>query len=193
MDPQLNALLPSLKETFEQFSKQECLGHIELVKAANATVLVVRHTQKLTEKDQSTLTRFAESKQLSLFLIPNSGQLVQVTGEKPYYTENNCKVAFSPDSFIQVNQNINQQMVNQAIEWLTLNEQDRVLDLFCGVGNFSLPIAKVASKVVGVEGVPAMVEQANANADLNLITNAKFFHANLEENIDTAEWSQEKI
>ena len=193
LDPDLNALLPKIKGALSQFQNKESLGHIELVKADNGIVLLVRHTKPLTNKDLSLLNKLVENEQLSLYLAPSSGKLDKVIGAQPYYQEANCELAFSPDSFIQVNQDINQKMVGQAIEWLDIKEQDNVLDLFCGVGNFSLPIAKVAKQVVGVEGVPAMVEQAKANAQRNLLTNAKFFHANLEENVNAAEWSKEKF
>nr|MDQ6121040.1 hypothetical protein [Klebsiella pneumoniae subsp. pneumoniae] len=66
---------------------------------------------------------------------------------------------FSPRDFIQVNDGVNQQMVRTALEWLDLRPEDRVLDLFCGMGNFTLPLATRAAHVVGVEGVPALVEK----------------------------------
>jgi 23S rRNA (uracil1939-C5)-methyltransferase len=72
-------------------------------------------------------------------------------------------------------------MVAQALDWLAIHQQDNVLDLFCGMGNFSLPIAKQAHSVIGIEGVPDMVERASDNATKNQLNNARFLHANLEE------------
>ena len=73
--------------------------------------------------------------------------------------------------FIQVNAGVNQKMVARALEWLDVQPEDRVLDLFCGMGNFTLPLAKQAASVVGVEGVPALVEKGQQNARLNGLQN----------------------
>ena len=100
---------------------------------------------------------------------------------------------FLPTHFIQVNQLINQRMVAQAIEWLDVQSSDRVLDLFCGLGNFSLPLARIAHYVVGVEGVDEMVSMASKNADLNQINNSTFYQANLEQDRTKAEWAAEKF
>lgn len=74
-------------------------------------------------------------------------------------------------------------MVRTALEWLDLRPEDRVLDLFCGMGNFTLPLATRAAHVVGVEGVPALVEKGRENAARNGLSNVTFFHENLEEDV----------
>ena len=84
-------------------------------------------------------------------------------------------------------------MVAQALEWLALTEDDRVLDLFCGVGNFSLPMAQYAQSVVGIEGVDEMVEQATQNAQRNQIDNITFYQANLEQDMSTQAWAKQKF
>ncbi len=76
---------------------------------------------------------------------------------------------------------MNQKMVARALEWLDVQPEDRVLDLFCGMGNFTLPLATQAASVVGVEGVPALVEKGQQNARLNGLQNVTFYHENLEE------------
>lgn len=98
---------------------------------------------------------------------------------------------FSPLNFIQVNSDINQKMVAQALEWLDLHPHDRVLDLFCGMGNFTLPIARRVKAVVGVEGVENLVKQARNNAQRNSIGNATFYNENLEAQIHTQPWAAE--
>ncbi|WP_413700034.1 23S rRNA (uracil(1939)-C(5))-methyltransferase RlmD [Psychromonas sp. KJ10-10] len=83
-------------------------------------------------------------------------------------------------------------MVKQALTWLALTKQDKVLDLFCGLGNFTLPIAKQVESVVGVEGVQKMVDRATNNASANLITNADFFQADLSaENLSKQPWAKD--
>ena len=84
-------------------------------------------------------------------------------------------------------------MVAQALDWLAIGPDDRVLDLFCGLGNFSLPLAKRAKALVGVEGVDEMVHRASENAKNNQQVNAEFYQANLDEDVTTKSWAQEKF
>ncbi|REL30542.1 23S rRNA (uracil(1939)-C(5))-methyltransferase RlmD [Thalassotalea euphylliae] len=97
-------------------------------------------------------------------------------------------IKFAPNDFIQVNDEVNQLMVKQALNWLELAADDVVLDLFCGLGNFSLPMAKQVAKVVGVEGVQAMVDSAAANAGRNQITNAAFYQLDLNSDWQDQAW-----
>lgn len=94
-----------------------------------------------------------------MFLAPQSEILESISEESPWYDSNGLRLTFSPRDFIQVNEGVNQQMVARALEWLDVQPEDRVLDLFCGMGNFTLPLATRAASVVGVEGVPALVEK----------------------------------
>lgn len=81
-------------------------------------------------------------------------------------------------------------MVARALEWLDVQPEDRVLDLFCGMGNFTLPLATRAASVVGVEGVPALVDKARENALNNGLHNVTFFHENLEEDVTRQPWAK---
>lgn len=90
-------------------------------------------------------------------------------------------IAVSANNFIQVNKHVNQQMLRLAKQWLSPNTQDCIVDLFSGIGNFSLALAAYCKEVIGVEGVPEMVQQARANAQLNGITNCRFEHFDLND------------
>ena len=92
----------------------------------------------------------------------------------PGYDSNGLRLTFSPRDFIQVNAGVNQKMVARALEWLDVQPEDRVLDLFCGMATFTLPLATQAASVVGVEGVPALVEKGQQNARLNGLQNVTF-------------------
>ncbi|MGS0726348.1 23S rRNA (uracil(1939)-C(5))-methyltransferase RlmD, partial [Shewanella sp. 0m-11] len=83
---------------------------------------------------------------------------------------------------------VNQAMVKQAVQWLSPQAGERVLDLFCGIGNFSLPLAKGGAEVIGVEGVPAMVEQARVNAKQSGLDNVSFYHADLSADLSKEPW-----
>ncbi|EEW10076.1 23S rRNA (uracil(1939)-C(5))-methyltransferase RlmD [Vibrio mimicus] len=193
LEPSLNALLPELNALLSQWSQPELLGHVELVKGDNTQVLVLRHLGVLAEQDQQSLSDFATQKGLTLYLTLEAGELQHVQGEAPYCEETGSRLSFLPNHFIQVNRAVNQQMVEQALNWLEVNKQDRVLDLFCGLGNFTLPLAKQAQDVVGVEGVEEMVQHATHNAKLNQINNVAFYQANLEQDMTNASWAQQKF
>lgn len=193
LDTELNALLAPLHSLLQGFSNQENIGHLELVKGDNTNVIVLRHLKPLKAQDQQALEDFAQQQGAALYLMPESDQLNRVVGESAHYREAGVTIPFEPNNFIQVNQKVNQAMVQQAITWLELTAQDRVLDLFCGLGNFSLPIAKQVMSVVGVEGVDVMVEKAASNAQFNQIDNASFYQANLEQDVSGQLWAAEKF
>ncbi|MEF1284103.1 23S rRNA (uracil(1939)-C(5))-methyltransferase RlmD [Vibrio sp. M250220] len=193
LDTELDALLAPLYSLLRGFSNQENIGHLELVKGDNTNVIVLRHLKPLKAQDQQALEDFAQQQGAALYLMPESDQLNRVVGESAHYREAGVTIPFEPNNFIQVNQKVNQAMVQQAITWLELTAQDRVLDLFCGLGNFSLPIAKQVMSVVGVEGVDVMVEKAASNAQFNQIDNASFYQANLEQDVSGQLWAAEKF
>ncbi|WP_318464532.1 23S rRNA (uracil(1939)-C(5))-methyltransferase RlmD [Photobacterium leiognathi] len=190
---ELDSLLLALRELLSGLKGRKHLGHIELVNADNGRVLLIRHLQPFNDKDLAAIKAFATEHQLMLFLAPSSDELEQVTGEQPYYDIEDVRLTFSPKDFIQVNRAVNQKMVEQAINWLDVQPQDRVLDLFCGLGNFSLPLARRAKAVVGVEGVDEMVACATANAVANRLDNATFYQANLDEDVTKLVWAQEQF
>ncbi|PMJ90062.1 23S rRNA (uracil(1939)-C(5))-methyltransferase RlmD [Vibrio sp. 10N.261.55.A7] len=193
LEPSLSALLPELKSLLSSFKNPESLGHIELVKANNGIILVLRHLKPLAEKDRNALVTLAEQHLATLYLMPSNDKLERIRGEVAEYQEAGVTLSFMPNHFIQVNQDVNQKMITQALDWLGISGQDRVLDLFCGLGNFSLPMAKRANSVVGVEGVDEMVVQASQNAQSNDLDNARFYQANLEEDLVTQPWAKEKF
>ncbi len=138
--PQLAALLPRIRACLASLHGTRHLGHVELVQAGSGTLMILRHTAPLSAADKEKLERFSHSEGLSLFLAPFSEILETVSGEAPWYDSHGLRLAFSPRDFIQVNEAVNQQMVARALEWLDVRAEDRVLDLFCGMGNFTLPL-----------------------------------------------------
>lgn len=108
---------------------------------------------------------------------------------QPYYRLQDLQLFFQPSEFVQVNALVNQKMVVQALEWLQLKKSDKVLDLFCGIGNFTLPLAKDAGTVVGVEGLADLVTQAHKNAQINQLHEVAFYQADLfAEDFQYAPW-----
>lgn len=188
--PDLEALLPAVRTCLTGLKSQRQLGHVELVLADNGPVMILRHTAALPAGDREKLERFSQTHDLALYLAPQSEILEHIRGEAPWYTSDGLRLMFSPRDFIQVNDGVNQQMVQTALAWLDIQPQDRVLDLFCGMGNFTLPLATRAAEVVGVEGVPALVEKGRENAALNQLHNVTFFHENLEEDVTRQAWAK---
>ncbi|PTB31888.1 23S rRNA (uracil(1939)-C(5))-methyltransferase RlmD [Photobacterium phosphoreum] len=189
----LNDLLPRLRELLQSLKGRRFIGHLELTHADNGCVVLIRHLAPFNTDDSALIQAFAAKHNVMLFLAPETDELVQCYGEQPYYDIDGLKLTFSPKDFIQVNGDVNVKMVAQAIEWLDVQPQDRVLDLFCGLGNFSLPLAKRAKAVVGVEGIDDMVLRATDNAQANAQYNATFYQANLEQDVTKLVWAQEQF
>ncbi|MDF7631349.1 23S rRNA (uracil(1939)-C(5))-methyltransferase RlmD [Pantoea sp. Taur] len=187
--PELEALLQPLHQCLSSLQAARRLGHVELVLADNGPVMVLRHLDALSAGDRVKLERFSHEHQLMLYLADGSEHLQPLGDYAPFYQSFDLKLTFSPQDFIQVNDGVNQQMVTKAIEWLDLQPEDRVLDLFCGMGNFTLPVGKFVQNAVGVEGVAALVHQAAYNAELNNLKNVRFFQHNLEEDVAHQPWA----
>ena len=166
---------------------------MELVQGDNARVVLLRVLKPLAEPDLEAITAFATRHTVTLYLHIADNAPELICGEVAHYTEAGVTIPFLPTNFIQVNRSVNQQMVRQALDWLEIQPEERVLDLFCGLGNFSLPMAKQAQSVVGIEGVQEMVDQAISNAGVNGIDNTKFYQANLEQDFTGKEWAREQF
>ncbi|MGG4606864.1 23S rRNA (uracil(1939)-C(5))-methyltransferase RlmD [Providencia sp. Me31A] len=187
----LDVLIKPLSQCLNQLSIAPKLGHVELIKADNCNIVMIRHLAAFSQSDKQKLADFEKQHGASIWLAGNDENIQPLTfsAPQPEYQVAGEILKFNPLNFIQVNAQINQLMVMQALEWLEINSEDRVLDLFCGMGNFTLPIARLAKSVVGVEGVENLVEQARNNARLNTIYNATFYNENLEAEIHTQPWA----
>ena len=189
--PRLEAMLAPLRECLAGLGAMRHLGHVELVEADNGPLMVLRHTAPLSHTYKEKLERFSHSQGIALYLAPQSEILEHVSGESPWYSSDGLRLMFSPRDFIQVNDGVNQQMVAHALAWLDIQPGDRVLDLFCGMGNFTLPLARRALSVVGVEGVADLVAKAQENAQQNGLQNVTFFHENLEDDVTQQPWASQ--
>jgi 23S rRNA (uracil1939-C5)-methyltransferase len=101
-------------------------------------------------------------------------------------------MTFLPTDFTQVNFELNQKMINLTLQLLDLNKDDEVIDLFCGLGNFTLPISRYVKTVVGIEGDSGLVKRAKENASQNGVSNASFYKADLIEDVSGFEWFRGK-
>lgn len=193
LEPQLEALLAPLHQCLSSLQSVRKLGHVELVLADNGPLMVLRHVSTLSAHDKEKLERFSHSQAIALYLAPDSDTLEQVSGEMPWYQSDGLRLTFSPRDFIQVNDAVNQKMVARALAWLEIAPGDRVLDLFCGMGNFTLPLAKRAISTIGVEGVAALVAKAKYNAKYNGLENVTFWHEDLEQDVTRQPWAAQGV
>ncbi|PHM33394.1 23S rRNA (uracil(1939)-C(5))-methyltransferase RlmD [Xenorhabdus innexi] len=193
MRPELEKLLQPLSLCLSSLKVAKRLGHVELVLADNGPLVVLRHLAPIKHEDKEMLRDFARQYQVVIYLAGDEKSLEALSPEigqfEPWYQVDGLKLVFSPQDFIQVNDEVNQKMVAQALSWLDVQPEDRILDLFCGMGNFTLPIAVKAKAVVGVEGVAALVASGQYNARLNGLSNVTFFHENLESDIRQQPWA----
>jgi 23S rRNA (uracil1939-C5)-methyltransferase len=191
LDPEVNLLLPALAALIGGLSAYQHIPQIEVAvgeagAGKSTCALIFRHLQQLTEADTDALIAFSQHHLVDVYLQPQGHDSVhklhpQNTEDRLYYylPEFKLDFAFHPLDFTQVNADVNKLMIAKAISLLELKATDRVLDLFCGLGNFTLPMATIAAHVVGVEGSVAMVERGEENARRNNISNAKFLCADL--------------
>lgn len=189
LSPELEQLLSPLQQLVTNWQAVKQFGHLELVQADNGVVMLLRHQGELKATDRQVLLNFAIQHQLMLFVQTQERVIDQWYGQQPYYQLSGLKLYFDVRDFIQVNAELNQQMVDTALDWLDLQPKDRVLDLFCGMGNFTLPLAQRVETVVGVEGVTEMVVKAKRNAALNHLENVRFYQADLSQSFKEQEWA----
>ncbi|MBQ4671786.1 23S rRNA (uracil(1939)-C(5))-methyltransferase RlmD [Aeromonas dhakensis] len=188
----LSALIAPLRECLNRLKSQRELGHAELIQAEQGILMLLRHTGRPTEADRAQLIEFAKVQGIDLYLQAADEQIEPLHQQfSPSYSLDGLSLAFAPGDFIQVNGPVNQRMVEQALNWLEAGKDDKVLDLFCGIGNFTLPLARQAREVVGVEGELAMVARAEENARRNGIENARFYKADLSGDIAGMSWARE--
>jgi 23S rRNA (uracil1939-C5)-methyltransferase len=173
LPPFVSALIPRLRELVGALSIRDRVPQIELAAGDDATVLVFRHLLPLAAEDEAMLRRFADDTGVHVWLQPagpdSAAPLHAARRDVLHYSlpEFGIRIAFEPTDFTQVNDPINRALVSRVMRMLDPRPGERIADLFCGLGNFSLPIARLGADVIGFEGVRALVERARANAAAN--------------------------
>ncbi|MCH1918374.1 23S rRNA (uracil(1939)-C(5))-methyltransferase RlmD [Shewanella sp. A3A] len=192
LDASLSALIKPVAATLGKLQGVAALGHVELIATEQQPMVVIRVVQTLSDKDKAKLVELAQRLDCAMVLEHADEQWEYLQGEQPYYAlqlaNGPLALHFNPGNFIQVNGGVNNAMVNRAVEWLSPATGDKVLDLFCGMGNFSLALAVTGAQVIGVEGVPNLVELAKDNARAADLANVEFFCSDLNEPLDKAPW-----
>jgi 23S rRNA (uracil1939-C5)-methyltransferase len=188
LPPKIAKLLPLLAQLNEQLSIRDQLPQIEVAVGEHVDVLVLRIMQALTPADEALLKQFADTHQVQFWTQTKGPETVT-----PFYPldapaltysmpEFGVTMPYAPTEFTQVNSTMNRLMVSRALRLLNPQPDERIADFFCGLGNFTLPIARSGAQVLGIEGSAALVKRAGENAAYNALSgNAKFGEMNLFE------------
>ena len=202
LHPSVGGIISEIADCINKMETKRSIPQIEVAVGDNQTVLVFRHLEALPEEDRTLLSDFCQAHSLVGYLQAGKPDELELLypqqAETLYYmlpaaSGEDLKIEFQPSDFTQVNPDINRRMVANAIEYLSLKETDTVLDLFSGLGNFALAMARGCAKVVAVEGSLVMVKKARDNAELNDIENAEFYYADLYgDELAAAPWLKQK-
>ena len=188
LPPHVSKLLVPLRELVAGLSISAAMPQIELAVGEHITALVLRNLEALTAADEARVKAFADRHDVVFYLQPQG----PATAYRFYPLEGPCLTyalpeyaiehAFSPTEFTQVNHAVNRVLVRRAMALLEPRPGERIADMFCGLGNFTLPIARLGAQVVGVEGSRDLVRRAGENAAANgLAEKVEYGVANLFE------------
>lgn len=193
--PPAGALMDPLAALVASLSIAARVPQIEVAIADGTCALVFRVLDEPSTDDRELLAAFEREHSVRIYLQPGGIETIRPlgsAGEPLHYSlpAFGLRIEFEPADFIQVNGALNEAMVTRAVELLDPGSEGRVLDLFCGLGNFSLPLATRARQVVGIEGEQGLVGRARRNADLNGLSNTAFHASNLAEDMSEANWAR---
>ncbi|ARU32076.1 23S rRNA (uracil(1939)-C(5))-methyltransferase [Sulfuriferula sp. AH1] len=188
LPPRISALIPLLREFIMKLTIRAQLPQIEVVATDAVDALVIRHMVAIPAEDEALLREFADAHPHIQWWTQSKGPdtikpLYPLDAPELAYTlpEFNLVMPFRPSEFTQVNTDVNPILMRRAMQLLDPQPTDRIADMFCGLGNFTLPIARHARHVIGIEGSKELVARAQQNAERNGIGNTEFLTENLFE------------
>lgn len=175
------------------------IPQVEVACGDNITALLFRHLAPLSDQDLELLAQFGREHNFQIYLqsggidtiklLPLTQELIPLNYK---FINHDIEMLFALTDFTQINKEVNQKMVDLVIDLLDIKSQDKILDLFCGIGNFTLPIAKKCGQIVGVEGNNHAIIRAKQNAQHNNIVNAEFYCADLTKDLASEPWAGQK-
>lgn len=194
--PEIGSKVGVMAAFIETLDGKRDIPQIEFIAGDDAIMLTIRHMQPLSDADRAAWTAFGQEHGFAISLQPGGVESVHPLwpAEVPLSFKLapwNVELAFRPLDFIQVNAKLNVKMIALALELLDAGPDERVLDLFCGLGNFTLPLARTVREVVGVEGEAGLVARAKENAARNGLDNAQFFAADLTQDQRQTPWMRQ--
>ncbi|MDR3386436.1 MAG: 23S rRNA (uracil(1939)-C(5))-methyltransferase RlmD [Rudaea sp.] len=195
LHPAVGECIEAITAMIESLDGKRDIPQIEVAAGDDLVALIFRHLQPLSPHDRDALVAFGKAQRLGIYLQPGGNDSVaalwpldaHLSFRLPAY---DVELDFQPLDFIQVNAGMNRRMIDHALALLDPQPTDRVLDLFCGLGNFTLPLARRAAHVTGVEGEAGLVRRAVENARRNNVANADFFSADLAADQRATPWAK---
>lgn len=198
LDARIGSQLLALREVINGLVLRDRIAQIEVAAGDDEVALVFRHMDPLPQSDVQALVAFSAARAWQLYLQPAGPDSVhrvwpEAGEDRLSYAlpDFGLRLFFHPMDFTQVNAGINRKMLNLALDLLDPQPGERVLDLFCGLGNFTLPLATRAGEVVGVEGVQAMADRGMENARRNNLTNVSFYAQDLTQDFSHQPWAKQ--
>jgi len=201
LDPRIGERILPLRELLHGMDAYARIPQVEVACGDDTAAMVFRNMDDLSSGDREKLIAFGQAHDLHIYLQPKGPDTVhriwpESAGrddERLSYRLDafDLTMNFHPMDFTQVNAEINKVMIDRAVEWLDVQSDERVLDLFCGLGNFTLPLARKGGQVIGVEGDDAMVVRGRENAELNGLENVAFHGADLHGDFTGQSWAKE--
>lgn len=195
LHPMVGERIETLAELIQSLDCYNQVAQLEVAVSDDRTAIVLRNLIPVTATDKQKLLEFSAQTGIQIYLQPGGVEsiyaLTTIDKQLSYSLDNyGLRLAFEPTDFTQVNYPINQKMVLQAIDLLNIENKDTLLDLFCGIGNFTLALAKQSAFVVAVEGDDKLIETAKINATQNSINNVAFFVDDLFKPLSNTQWAE---
>lgn len=195
LDPKVGTKIEELSKLIRSLSVFQHIPQLEIAIGEGQAELIFRILQALTTQDIELLLTFGKEYGFTIYTQTGGAETIKPLEPTQttinYYTlpEQDCRIFFEPTDFTQINPEVNRLMVNRALELLAPSNNDTILDLFCGLGNFTLPLARKCKEIIGIEGSNTMVKRATNNASKNAITNAQFFAMDLTKDFPATTWA----
>jgi 23S rRNA (uracil1939-C5)-methyltransferase len=188
LDPRVGEKIPLIRDFLLKLKAHLHIPQLEIAVGDTQAAIILRHLIPFCHTDQKIIREFAQETGYSIYLQPGGPMTATPfypaeTARLSYRLDDyNMTLLFHPTDFIQVNNEINKKLIKMAITLLNPKPHEIMLDLFCGIGNFTLPLARFCKQARGVEGSESMVARGYENARHNNITNVEFYCQNLGEN-----------
>ncbi len=198
LHPKVGKRIGDLAALVESLTIRDQIPQIEMSMGDTICALIFRVLSEPSADDLDKLGKFGEAHGFAVYLQPGGPATLaplEGPGTDLFYTltDLDLRLSFLPQDFTQVNLELNRMMIARALDMLAPESDERVLDLFCGIGNFTLPLATRAGQVTGVEGDAGLVARARQNAAANHLDNTRFYTSNLYEELDNEPWLRERF